>query len=460
MWAVSKRPARKHLGADELLAECRRQFEAIADHRAADREISLPDALLAGVALFQLKDPSLLAFGKRAPDANFRAVFGIKRIASDTQMREILDGVDPEALRPTYRALFRQLQRGKVLESMRYLDEGLLVSLDGVEYFSSSKVHCDKCLQRKRRAAEGPEYYHQMLAAVVVHPDKRQVIPLMPEPICRQDGTTKNDCERNAAIRFLQQFRRDHPHLAVIVLEDGLGSNGPHIRELLRANCHFILGAKDGDHASLQQQLDHACQNGAARSIVRIDQKGVRRTYVWANRLRLNDSHSDLRVNYLRYLEEEPDGTIREFTWVTDLTLTQHNVGRIARAGRSRWKVENETFNTLKNQGYHFEHNFGHGHLNLSVVFALLMMLAFLIDQIQELTCRVFQQALAAQGSRRGLWQTLRSLWQSYHVTSLLDLYAAVAHGFVKQPLQLKVQPGNASNASSAASTPKCLDTS
>ena len=58
----------------------------------------------------------------------------------------------------------------------------------------------------------------------------------------------------------------------------------------------------------------------------------------------------------------------------------KQNVAAIMRAGRASWKVENETFNTLKNQGYHFEHNFGHGEKHLATVFANLMMLAFLID--------------------------------------------------------------------------------
>ena len=436
---MGRMPARKHLGTDALLSLCRKQFEKIRDHRAGDVLVSLPDALMAGLALFLLKDPSLLAFQKRAADGNFPRVFGIGRLASDTQMREILDGVEPEGLRPVFRALFRELQRGKVLESMRYLDEGLLVSLDGVEYFSSYKVHCPKCLQRKHRGKEEPEYFHQMLGAVVVHPDKKQVIPLMPEPIQRVDGANKNDCERNAAIRFLRQFRRDHPHLDVVVIEDGLSSNGPHIRELLDAGCHFILGAKDGDHACLQEQLDQACQTGASRTCTRVDERTGRvGIYVWANGLRLNDSHPDLLVNYLRYLEKSPDGTTREFTWVTDIHLRQGNVYRIMRAARARWKIENETFNTLKNQGYHFEHNFGHGTNNLGVVFALLMMLAFSIDQIQELTSRVFQAALRAEGSKRGLWEKQRSLWTSYRVDSMQQLYTAIAHGFEKPPLRPK----------------------
>ena len=53
--------------------------------------------------------------------------------------------------------------------------------------------------------------------------------------------------------------------------------------------------------------------------------------------------------------------------------MHQHNLLRVMRGARARWKIENETFNTLKNQGYHFEHNFGHGYRHLSTVFAHLM---------------------------------------------------------------------------------------
>ncbi len=68
------------------------------------------------------------------------------------------------------------------------------------------------------------------------------------------------------------------------------------------------------------------------------------------------------------------------------------------RAGRARWRIENETFNTLKNQGYHFEHNYGHGNENLCSVMTMLMMLAFLIDQVQQLCCKVYQDARKKAG--------------------------------------------------------------
>lgn len=76
----------------------------------------------------------------------------------------------------------------------------------------------------------------------------------------------------------------------------------------------------------------------------------------------------------------------------------------VVRAGCSRWKVENETFNTLKNLGYNLEHNYGHGKKHISTVFATLMMLAVLIDQIQEACYQYFQAARARLQSRTALW--------------------------------------------------------
>jgi len=130
--------------------------------------------------------------------------------------------------------VFRQLQRGKTLEPYVFHDGCYLLSLDGTGYFSSKKIHCESCLQKKNSKTDEITYQHQMLGAAVVHPDHKQVIPLAPEPIIKQDGDNKNDCERNAGKRLLQKIRDEHPNVKLIVVEDGLGSNSPHIRELKR----------------------------------------------------------------------------------------------------------------------------------------------------------------------------------------------------------------------------------
>jgi hypothetical protein len=145
--------------------------------------------------------------------------------------------------------------RGKILEDFVFLEGCYLVALDGVEYFCSQKVHCDRCMTRHHQNGD-VSYYHQMLGAVLVHPDFSEVIPLAPEPIQHQDGQAKNDCERNAARRWLKQFRKDHPHLPIIVTEDALSSNAPHIRDLMNSRVHFILGVKEGDHQYLFEDFD------------------------------------------------------------------------------------------------------------------------------------------------------------------------------------------------------------
>jgi hypothetical protein len=162
------RRQRRHLHFDALIQLARRRFEKLPEQRRCP-DFALDDTLIAGLALFSLKDPSLLAFQRRAKDHNLRSVFGLQAIPSDTQMRTILDSVDPEQLRPLFKDFFREVQRGKVLEDYVYLDGCYLIALDGVEFFNSKKIHCDHCMTRHHQNGE-VSYYHQLLGAVVVHP--------------------------------------------------------------------------------------------------------------------------------------------------------------------------------------------------------------------------------------------------------------------------------------------------
>jgi len=423
--------ARKHLSADALFGLVRNGFAHIPDYRLSEPDISLADALMAAFAMFSLKAPSLLAFDKERAEGNLHTIYGIERVPCDTYMREILDPVSPKWLRPVFTSVFRQLQRGKALEAMTFLDGHYLLALDGTEYFSSKTIHCASCLHRVHRNGS-ITYAHQMLGAAIIHPDMRAVIPLMPETIVRHDGTSKNDCERNAAKRFVAKLRQDHPHLKFIVTEDSLSSNAPHIETLQHYALPYILGVKEGDHSFLFQQVQVAEHAGRVTSYERHDRAaGLVHRFRFVNDVPLNASNADLRVNFIEYWEVG-DAKVQHFSWVTDLRVNKRNVYALMRGGRARWKIENETFNTLKNQGYHFEHNYGHGTQNLSVVFAMLMMLAFLVDQTQQLCCTLFRAVWAKMGSKRLLWERMRSLFYTYHLDSMRELFIALLHGFEK----------------------------
>jgi hypothetical protein len=419
---------RKHLCADALFRLLHAHFATIVDDGVDEVEIPLDDALMAAFAMFSLKAPSLLAFDKQRAEGNLKTIYGIARAPCDTRMRERLDPVAPESLRPSFTLIFRHLQRGKALEPMVFLDGHYLVALDGTGYFSSPTIHCDSCLHKEHRNGS-VTYYHQMLGAAIIHPDFREVIPLMPEPIVKQDGTTKNDCERNAAKRFITKLRQDHPHLKFILTEDALSSNAPHIETLHDSGCHYILGVKEGDHTYLFQQVEAADEAGGVSYYERHDRAaGLVHRFRFVNDMPLNGSRKDVRVNFIEYWEVG-QAQVQHFSWVTDLRVNRRNVYKLMRGGRARWKIENETFNTLKNQGYNFEHNYGHGEKNLSVVFAMLMMLAFLVDQTQQLCCNLFRAVWAKLGSKRQLWESMRSLFYTYALQSMRQLLEALFYG-------------------------------
>lgn len=423
---------RKGLSADALYRLVGDAFGGLPDHRHEKATIPLADALLSAFAMFSLKDPSLLAFDQRRNDQNMKTLFGISQIPSDTQMREILDLLEPDLLRPVFNDVFRQLQRGKALEPFVFHDGCYLLALDGTGYFSSNKIHCQCCLEKKNKQTGEMTYQHQMLGAAIVHPDYKEVIPLAPEPIQKQDGSTKNDCERNAAKRLLRKIRQEHPRLKLLIVEDGLASNAPHIRDLIQLRMHFLLGVKPGDHAFFFERVAEAFEQDRMTTIS-WKEGDVTCEMAFTHKLPLNESNQELLVNFLQYAEYGEDGHRRKyFTWITDLRITRGNARHLVRGGRARWKIENETFNTLKNQGYHFEHNFGHGKQNLSVVFAMLMMLAFLVDQTQQLCCPLFRAVWQKLGSKRALWDNLRSHFRHFTFTSMQHLYEVILHDLAK----------------------------
>ncbi len=445
---MSRNTLRRHLSMPGLLSSVRRAFDAVPDP-VDPRGLSLSDCLMSGLAVFSLKMPSLLQFDSQvrfgedpALRRNVRALFGVGRVPSDTAMRERLDRIGPRELRGAFRAVHASLQRGKALQSFTALGGHLLLSMDGTEYFSSAKIGCARCC--RRRQGDGFVNYHQMLAAAFTHPDRSQVFPVAPEMIRKEDGASKNDCERNAAARLLTDYRREHPHLKTIVIGDGLYSHGPCVKLLKSKDLRFILGAKPGDHKFMFDWLESRAETSSLEVRTRSRKGETVHSFRWAEDMPLNETHFDLGVNLLLYSETRPDGKTSRWSWVTDLGLSGDTVMQVMRAARSRWRIENETFQTLKKSGcggYGFEHNFGHGNQNLSCVFATLMMLAFLTDQTQEACCGMFRQALEARKRKLYFWDRMRKLLEMWVIKDWETLWRALAARL--QPLEIDaVLPG------------------
>lgn len=420
---------RKYLSADGLLEVVRDSLRQEKFKELANASYSWQDCIMSGLAIFGFKCPSLLQFEKQKHTEplirrNLRTLYKVDKAPSDTCLRERLDQVDPRQLRRSFKKIFAYLQRGKALEDYRYLNGRYIVSIDGTGQFSSKKVHCKNCCEKKHRKRGEITYYHQMLGASLVHPDKNVVIPLAPEPILKGDGATKNDCERNASKRLLKDLRREHPHLKILIVEDALASNYPHLSLLDSLSMDYIIGVKPGDHTYLFDWIKELL--GQRHTM--IDDKDICHDFHFYHNVPLNDAHDDYRVNVLVYTETDKKGRQKKFSWVTKLPLTVDNVYQFMRAGRARWRIENETFNTLKNQGYNFEHNYGHGYENLCSVMAMLMLLSFLIDQVQQLCCKSYQKARTHKGTLASLFEFVRSLIQLFAWESFQQLWTYIAN--------------------------------
>ncbi|MYC59116.1 MAG: transposase [Gammaproteobacteria bacterium] len=365
---------RKTLSAPGLLGLVRGCFERVPDP-VAGRGLTLPDCLMSALALFGLKYASLLQFDRDARRdervrSNLRSLYGVGRAPSDTAMRERLDAVDPALLRGAFKRVWAALQRGKALADFTWLGYHVL-SVDGTGFHSSESVRCERCCEKRRRDGT-VTYYHQMVAAVLVHPAHREVFPLAPEPIEKADGSAKNDSEHNAAKRLLAHARREHPHLKLLVVQDALAANGPHIALLRSLDMRFVLGVKPDGHRHLFEWVE---ATRGVRTFETTDGKGVTRRYRYLNGAPLNGAHFDLEVNFLECRESRP------------------------------------------------------GKKHLATVFANLMMLAFLIDQAQQRCCGLFRAAREKAGRSKYLWERLRGLFLEFFVPDWETLYRAIAFG-------------------------------
>jgi hypothetical protein len=253
------------------------------------------------------------------------------------------------------------------------------------------------------------------------------VIPLCPEPILKTDGKVKNDCERNASKRLLEDFRREHPHLKIMIVEDALSANAPHIKLLEKLSMRYIIGVKPKDHNYLFDWV----KNSEKTTHEYTDEKGTYHKFNFVNEVPLNYANDDLKVNFIEYWEIDKKGKEKHFTWITNVKITKKNVYKLMRGARARWRIENETFNTLKNQGYNFEHNFGHGKENLCFIMGLIMMLAFLVDQTQLLCCRLYQHAKKAERTFYSICETMRSMFRFFYIASWEDFFTCIANKFI-----------------------------
>ena len=384
-----------------------------------NQRYAMGDAGLSAFSVFFLQSPSFLDYQRRMQKErgrnNASSLFGVHQIPSTQQIGNLLDPVAPAHLAPVFVDLVGALEDAGELASHRVLDGRLLVALDGTQYHSSEAIHCPQC--STRTLANGKtQYYHVALTPTLVAPGQSAVFPLPPEFVQPQDGQAKQDCELNAATRWLQCWG---PRLAAwrtTVLGDDLYCHQPFCEQVLAQGCEFLFVCLPTSHPLLYEWVGDFERTGEVPSLVRTRWTGKQRltdTYRWLNDLPLRDGDDALHVGWCELTTTDAHGQVLyRNAWASSQPLSEANVVAMVEAGRSRWKIENENNNTLKTQGYRFEHNYGHGKQHLAAVLASLTLLAFLAHTVLERLDQRYQAVRRHLPSRRTFFEHLRALAQ------------------------------------------------
>lgn len=402
---------------EKYIARLRESCSTMPDKRSgANSQYSMADIGMAAFAMFFMQHPSFLAFQRTLHENigqdNTQTLFGMEKIPTDNHIRNILDGVPPEHFEEIFFFIINELKNAHVTENV--LGGYTLIALDGSEYYSSKKISCPSC--SKRKLADGDEeYFHSFLGATIVRPGDNKVFSLPPEFIQPQDGEKKQDCELKAAKRW---FARVAPRCAQynpLYLGDDLYSKHDLCNEIVHTGGNFLFTCKDSSHKTLCE-----FRKGITPSThSEVHGKGGQKReyhYSWLYNLPIRDGAEALSVNWIDLRIVNPKGkTTYHTSFITNILPKKENIAELVACARARWKIENETFNILKNNGYHLEHNFGHGQQSLSALLVTLNLLAFAMHNACDAMEALWQRARETCGTRNRMFIHLWTI-SRYHV--------------------------------------------
>ncbi len=296
------------------------------------------------------------------------------------QMVNVLKELDVDELATVQPKLIRTLVKDKRIQDAYVLGH-LAVCADGTGIFSSPNFHCEECLTQKHKDGT-VTYMHNMLEAKILCANG-MALSLMSEAIKNPAGGSydKQDCETKAFKRLVLRIKEEFPRQPFVYLLDSLYAQAPVFKELARLKQHFICCFKHGSIPTLYEEaLEllklHPENNLAVRA--QVSGKGeVRQTFQWLDNL----EYKGMTLGFVYCEEIDKHGRVTVYAWLTSFEVTHETVREIARAGRMRWKIENEGFNEQKN-GYNMEHFCNCNDFNVMLCLYLILQIAHMFMQL------------------------------------------------------------------------------
>ena len=426
---------KRKLTQTALIKSIEKRAFCLEDPRAANRHYSLKDVFMTSFWMCFLNADSLSSYYEDLQKAkgNVKKLLGVREVPCRNQMCNVLDQIPLNQLSLVFDDILKRMDRSGVLNDFKHSRFGYLMALDGTQISNSEKISCENCCQKHHEDGR-VQYCHSVLNAMLIHPSQNVALPVGGEFIQRQDGRKKQDCERNAAKRWLNAFSKQHKIMNMTILADDLHCNQPFIEALESKGYNYIMTCKEGSHKYLYEWIEAQHQGGDLQTLTLTKYEGNRKRiyqYEYVNGIDIRE-HDALKGNYVKLTIKDALGgrNLGTFAYLTNYKISTKNIEALVDAARRRWKVENEGHNTLKTKGYNFDRNYGHGKKNLCQVMALMKLIAMaihvLIDYLKQETLAGVRKSYT---SIKKAMEGIRNLFRIRRCKSWEELYKYALFG-------------------------------
>jgi hypothetical protein len=292
-------------------------------------------------------------------------------------INDFLVELPPEELEKIRTYMIKELLKKRCFEDYRINGKYWGIIFDGTGLFKFDEKHCKHCLRRKYTNEETGEtktiYMHHVLEAKLVVGD--MVLSIGSEFIENEsEDVTKQDCELKAFYRLSEKIKHTYPRLPICILGDSIYAAEPVFKLCDENKWMYLFRFKEGRIKSIANEYT---------KIKAIEGKDEDEDVVWVNEI----SYNDRKVNVFEGTVEDKKGVKRKYLFITNMRVTERNAGTMLSIGRSRWKIENQGFNTQKNIRYHIEHANSHNYNAMKN--------HYLLTQIADILVQLFENGLS-----------------------------------------------------------------
>jgi len=292
-------------------------------------------------------------------------------------INDFLEELPPKELEKIRTYMIRELLKKRCFDNYRIQEKYWGIIFDGTGIYKFDEKHCEHCLKRKYTNEETGEiktiYMHHVLEAKLVVGN--MVFSIGSEFIENEsEDVTKQDCELKAFFRLAEKIKHTYPRLPICILGDSIYAAESVFKLCDKYGWKYLLRFKEGRIKSIADEY---------AKIKTIEGKCEDEKVVWVNEI----SYNNRRVNVFEGTVEDKEGEKRRYLFIANIRVTERNASIMLAIGRSRWKIENQGFNTQKNIRYHIEHANSYNYNAMKN--------HYLLTQIADILVQLFENGLS-----------------------------------------------------------------